>query len=181
MLACLPKKSILLRVRNQAVIFKSLLETLTKGDPKVSGIVTKIYLKYSSNFETSVLFKVLPLWLDPAIPAMLPLLETLSKIFNRNAVKGNYWFSLNFCNISKTPPFQNLLHPCLQKSCKERGRVSGVVWCCSTKILFLAKKCWTLKFVWAGALSCCKNHSPLCHFSGWFRCRLLRKLFNTFK
>jgi hypothetical protein len=59
-----------------------------RGDPKISGIVTKIYLKYSYKFETLVPFKVLPLSLDAAIPAMFPLLETLSKIFNRNAVKG---------------------------------------------------------------------------------------------
>ena len=83
--------------------------------PKISGIVTKIYLKYSYKFETLVLFKVLPMWLDALIPAMLPLLETLSKIFNRKAVKGHQQFSLNLYNISKTPPFQNALHPWGQK------------------------------------------------------------------
>jgi hypothetical protein len=59
-----------------------------EGDPKISGIVTKIYLKYSYKFETLVPFKILPQWLDAAIPEMLPLLETLSKILNINAVKG---------------------------------------------------------------------------------------------
>jgi hypothetical protein len=39
--------------------------------------------------ETLVPFIVLPLWLDAAIPVLLPLLETLSKILNRNAVKGH--------------------------------------------------------------------------------------------
>jgi hypothetical protein len=33
----------------------------TRGDPKISGIVKKIYLKYSYKFETLIPFKVLPL------------------------------------------------------------------------------------------------------------------------
>jgi hypothetical protein len=98
--------------------------TCTRGDQKISGIVTKIYWKYPYKFETLVTFKVLPLWLDAAIAAMLPLQETLSKTFNRNAVKGRQWFSLNLCNVSTTPPFQNLLHPWVKKSRKERSRVS---------------------------------------------------------
>jgi hypothetical protein len=93
------------------------------GDPKISGIVTKIYLKYLYKFETLVPFKVLSLWPDTAIPAMLPLLETLSKIFNRNAVKGRQQFSLNLCNVSRMPPFQNLYHPWVQK--KSQGARSG--------------------------------------------------------
>jgi hypothetical protein len=40
------------------------------------------------NFETVVPFEILPLRLDAEIPAPLPMLETLSEIFNRNAVKG---------------------------------------------------------------------------------------------
>jgi hypothetical protein len=32
-----------------------------RGDPKISGIVTKIYLKYSYKFGTLAPFKVLPL------------------------------------------------------------------------------------------------------------------------
>ena len=39
-------------------------------------------------FETLVPFEVLPQRQDGAIPAPLPMLETLSKIFNGNAVKG---------------------------------------------------------------------------------------------
>jgi len=39
-------------------------------------------------FETLVPFEVLPQRQDAAIPAPLPMLETLSKIFNGNAVKG---------------------------------------------------------------------------------------------
>ena len=150
---------------------------LTREDPKISEIVTKIYLKYSYKFETSVPFKAQPLWLKAAIPAKLPLLETLSEIFNRNTVKGHQQFSLNLGNVSKMPPFQNLLH---QK--KSQGARSGEwgSWD-NTTILFLAKNCWMLKAVWAGALSWCKNQSLLCHFSGWFRRRLLRNLFNTFE
>ena len=43
-------------------------------------------------FETSVPFEVLPLRLDAAIPAPLPMLETLPKIFNENTVKGRQRF-----------------------------------------------------------------------------------------
>jgi hypothetical protein len=56
---------------------------------------------------------------------LLPLLETLSKIFNGNAVKSCQRLSLNLCNISKMPPFQILIHPWEQKkSHKEQGQVS---------------------------------------------------------
>jgi hypothetical protein len=58
------------------------------GDPKIPGIVKKLHLKYLYKYETLVPFEVLPLRMDAAIPAPLPMLETLSKIFNENAVKG---------------------------------------------------------------------------------------------
>jgi len=61
--------------------------THTWGDPKIPGIKKK-YLKYLYKFGTLVPFEVLPLRLDAAIPALLPMLETLSKIFNGNPVKG---------------------------------------------------------------------------------------------
>jgi len=60
----------------------------TWGDPKIPGIVKKNYLKYLYKFEYLVPFEVLPLRLDAAIPAPLPMLETLSKIFNGSVVKG---------------------------------------------------------------------------------------------
>ena len=60
----------------------------TYGDPKIPGIVKKIYLKYLYKFETLVPFEVLPMRLDAVIPALLPMLEILSKIFNGSAVKG---------------------------------------------------------------------------------------------
>ena len=63
------------------------------GDPKIPGIVKKIYLKYLYKFETLVPFEVHPLRLDAIIPAPLPILETLSKIFNGNAVKGRQRFA----------------------------------------------------------------------------------------
>jgi hypothetical protein len=47
-----------------------------------------MYLKNFYKFETLVPFEVLSLRLDAAIPAPLTMLETLSKIFNGNAVKG---------------------------------------------------------------------------------------------
>jgi hypothetical protein len=65
-----------------------LIPACMMGHPKIPGIVKKNYLKYSYNLETFVPFKVLRLGLDAAIPGPFPLLETLSKIFNNNAVKG---------------------------------------------------------------------------------------------
>ena len=53
----------------------------------------KNYLKYLYKFETLVPFEVLPLRLDAAIPAPLPMLETLSKIFNGNDVKSRQRFA----------------------------------------------------------------------------------------
>jgi hypothetical protein len=58
------------------------------GTYKFPELLKKTYLKYLYKFETLVPFEVLPLRLDAAIPAPLPMLETLSKIFNGNAVKG---------------------------------------------------------------------------------------------
>ena len=75
----------------------------------------KIYLKYLYKVETSVPFTVLPLWLGGEILALLSLLETLSKIFNGNAVNGHQWFLLNLCNIRKMPPFQIMLHLWVQR------------------------------------------------------------------
>lgn len=49
-----------------------------RGNPKIPGIVKKTYLWYSYKFENLVPFKVLPQWLDAAIPVPLPLLDTLS-------------------------------------------------------------------------------------------------------
>ena len=81
-----------------------LIPACAVGHPKIPGIVKKMCLKYLYKFETFV-----PLWLDAAIPGLFPLLETLSKIFNGYAVKGRQQFSLNLCNIIKTPLFQILL------------------------------------------------------------------------
>ena len=53
-----------------------------RGRTKKFPELLKNVLKYLYKFETLVLFEVLPLWLDAAIPAPLPMLETLSKIFN---------------------------------------------------------------------------------------------------
>jgi hypothetical protein len=53
---------------------------------KFPEFLKEIYLKYLYKFETLVPLEVLPRRLDAAIPAPLPILETLSKIFNGNAV-----------------------------------------------------------------------------------------------
>ena len=58
-------------------------------------------------FETIVSFKVLPLCLDAVIPAPLPLLGTLSKIFNGNAVKGRQRFLLNLLKLQQNSSLQN--------------------------------------------------------------------------
>jgi hypothetical protein len=77
------------------------------GDLKIHGIVKTNYLKYLYKFETSVPFEVLPLLLYAAIPAPLPMLETLSKILNGNAVKG-LWRPLTAFPLGAV---LGLLHP----------------------------------------------------------------------
>jgi hypothetical protein len=108
------------------------------GEPKIPGIVKKIYLKYLYKFETLISFEVLPLRLDAAIPAPLPMLETLSKIFKGNAIKGRQRFSLTLCNVTKLPVLQILLHP--QEPNKSQGAWSGKWGGDTTTILFLAKR-----------------------------------------
>ena len=63
--------------------------------------------------------------MDAGIQVSLPLLEILSKIFNRNPVKGRQGFSLNHCNVGKTPPFQILIHPWEHKKKKVAMRDIG--------------------------------------------------------
>jgi hypothetical protein len=58
------------------------------GTQKFPELLKKNYLKYLYKSETLVPFEVLSLRLDAAIPAPIPVLETLSKIFNGSAVKG---------------------------------------------------------------------------------------------
>ena len=90
-------------------------------------------------------------------------------------------------NDSHWTPAMSAKHLCF-KSCficglkkvtrRETGRVGG--WDKMT-ILFLATNCWTLKAVWAGALSWCRKQSPLCHFSGHRHHKLSCNCFNRFK
>ena len=72
------------------ILNKQYLKTtrIRGGTQKFPELLKKIYLKYLYKFETLVPFEVLSLRLNAAIPAPLPMLETLSKIFNGNAVKG---------------------------------------------------------------------------------------------
>jgi len=102
-----------------------------KGTQKCPEMFKK-YLIYSYKSETSVPLTVLPLWLDATIPAPLRLLETLSEIFNENAVNGHQRFSLNLCKVGRTPPFQILVHPWEQKKVAwsvvgEKGEGGGVL------------------------------------------------------
>jgi len=62
--------------------------TYVGGPKNYWNCLKKNWLKYLYKFETLAPFEVLPLRLDAAIPAPLAMLETLSKIFNGNAVKG---------------------------------------------------------------------------------------------
>jgi len=75
-----------------------------KGKPKTSHNYYKnIYLKYSYKFETLAPSKVLPLWLDAVIPVLVPLLETLSKIFKgmlSRAASDYHWPSATSANTS---------------------------------------------------------------------------------
>ena len=57
------------------------LSSIHGGTQKFPELLKKIYIKYLYKFETLVPFEVLPLRLDAAIPAPLPMLDTLSKIF----------------------------------------------------------------------------------------------------
>jgi hypothetical protein len=78
---------------------------IREGIQKFPELFKKTLFKYSYKFETLITLKVLPFLLDAAIPMPLPLLETLSKIFNGNAVKTSQRFSWNLCKVRKTPPF----------------------------------------------------------------------------
>jgi hypothetical protein len=77
-------------------------------------------------YETLFPFEVLPLQLDAAFPALLPMQESLSKIFKANAGKGCQRFSLNLCNVSRLPALQILLHP--WEPNKSQGAWSGKWW-----------------------------------------------------
>jgi len=68
--------------------WKSSKYYISGGTQKFPELFKKNYLMYLYKFETLVPFEVLPLRLGAAIPAPLPMLETLSKIFNGNAVKA---------------------------------------------------------------------------------------------
>jgi hypothetical protein len=59
--------------------------------------------------------------MDAAIPALLQLLEILSKIFDGNTVKGGQRFSLNLCKVSNMPHFQIPIHPWEQQQKKSQG------------------------------------------------------------
>ena len=71
-----------------------------KRDAIIPGTDKKKLSKIAIQVGTLVPFEELPQWLDAAIPAPISLLETLSKIFNKNAVKGCQWLSLNLCNVT---------------------------------------------------------------------------------
>ena len=64
----------------------------TWGDAKIPGIVKKLFKVFVQFLNFSPL-RSTPRAMDAAIPAPLPMLETLSKIFNRKAVKGRQRFA----------------------------------------------------------------------------------------
>ena len=59
-----------------------------------------MYLKYLYKFETLVLYEVLPLRLDAAIPAPLPLLETLSRAASELLAAPNGFSFEDFRHVS---------------------------------------------------------------------------------
>ena len=63
------------------------------GTQKFPELFKKNYLKYLYKFETLVLFEVLPPATGCSNPNTFPMLETLSKIFNGNTVKGRQRFA----------------------------------------------------------------------------------------
>ena len=132
-----------------------------RGGQKFLELLQKIYLKYLYKFETLVYFTVLPLWLGGPVLALHSLLETLSKLFDGNAVKGRQWFSLNLCNVRKMPPFKIMLHLWVQKKVirREVRRVGGGG--TQPPFRFYQKTAGRSKAVWTGALSWCMNQSPL--------------------
>jgi hypothetical protein len=71
------------------------------GTQKFPELLKK-YLKYLYKSETLAPFEVLPLRLDAVILASLPVLETLSKIFNGNAAKGRQRFHPNYTQNFRT-------------------------------------------------------------------------------
>lgn len=73
----------------ESVKYLALLFKVWAKTPKFPKLLKKIYLKYSYKFETLVPFKVQPLQQDAVTPVLLPLPETVPKIFDRNAVKGH--------------------------------------------------------------------------------------------
>ena len=62
------------------------------GTQKFPELLKKLFKVFVQVWNFSS-FEVLPLRLDAAIPASLPMLETLSKICNRNAVRGRQRFA----------------------------------------------------------------------------------------
>ena len=65
-----------------------MIEGMRGGASKFVVLLQKMYLKYLYKFETLVPFRVIPLSLDTAIPALLLLLETLSKILQWKCCPG---------------------------------------------------------------------------------------------
>jgi hypothetical protein len=96
--------------------------TIGGGTQKFPEFLKKLFKVFVQVRNFSPL-QGIPLRLDAAIPAPLPMLETLYKILNGNAVKGRQRFSLNLCNVSKLPALQILLHP--WEPNKSQGAWSG--------------------------------------------------------
>jgi len=75
-------------------LFYENFQLLISGGTQIfPEMLPKIYLKYLYKIETLVPLRSAHLQPDAAIPAPLPMLETLSKIFNGNAVKGRQQFA----------------------------------------------------------------------------------------
>ena len=149
-------------------------------DPKISEIVTRNLFKVFVQ-----IWNFSPLQSTPPVTGCSDLSAAPTA---GNTAKNLQWKCCQGPLAILTEPQQNQRNAFLsnpaspvdtKQSHKERGWVSGWLvegwwwwWWYRAIISFFSKNCWTLKVVWARALSWCKNQSPLCHFSGRFRCRL---------
>ena len=98
-----------INIRKQHTVWWTNFILIINGDPKF--LLKKNVFKIAGQVSNFSPFKLLPVWLDAVIQVPLPLLETLSKTFNRNAVTYCQWFSLNLCHVSRIPQFQIQIHP----------------------------------------------------------------------
>jgi hypothetical protein len=138
-----------------------------------------MYLKYSYKFETLVPFRVIPLSLDTAIPALLLLLETLSKILQWKFCPGPPASLIGplqcHQNASSSIPASSEN----KKKWLQGARSGTLVGWGTTTVLFLAKNCWMLKSVWAGGIVMVQEPIPTLPLFWPFSLQALNAIIST--